>query len=200
MTIGEWILKSACSQMMKWQEQGVPTIHVCVNISPRQLNDPGFASMVRKTLAETGLEPQRLFLEITESMLVSDDPHIHEIISQLHRIGVQWSVDDFGTGYSSLSYIKNYPIDMIKIDRSFIQDVSHNSDDVAIVKAIIDMSNSLQISVLAEGTETLEQIRCLQELGCEVVQGFYYSSPMNAEKFISSYPLLQDTVKRALSN
>lgn len=185
--IGEWVLRTACCQSKLWERTGLPDMHISVNISPRQLNDPEFVDMVFGVLEETGLDPNRLYLEITEGMLLDNDPRTYEILKKLHDRGIHLSVDDFGTGYSSLSYIKRYPIDLIKIDRSFIQDIPEDANDIAIIKAIIDLSGSLGIEVLAEGTEELKQIQCLHELGCHVVQGYFFSKPLSSEGFIASY-------------
>jgi EAL domain-containing protein (putative c-di-GMP-specific phosphodiesterase class I) len=185
--IGEWILWEACSQINKWDESGIHIQHMSVNITPRQFKHPYFLEMVIDVLEVTRLEPNRLYLEITEGMLLDNDPGTYDILRRLHDFGIHLSVDDFGTGYSSLSYIKRYPIDLIKIDRSFIQDIPDDANDIAIVKAIIDLSASLHIEVLAEGAEELKQIQCLQELGCHLVQGYFFSSPLSAEPFITSY-------------
>jgi diguanylate cyclase (GGDEF)-like protein/PAS domain S-box-containing protein len=190
-SLGEWVLRHSCQQLLQWDDEGLARLHMSVNISPRQISEPGFVELVFKVLEETGMDPRRLYLEITEGMLLDSDPKINLILHRLHEKGIRISVDDFGTGYSALSYMKRYPINMLKIDRSFIQDIPEDTNDIAIVKAIIEMSKSMNIDVLAEGTETVEQITCLNELGCTVVQGYFFARPLASDDFVDSYSSIQ---------
>jgi len=181
--LGEWVLRTACRQNRAWQDAGLPAQRVSVNISGRQLRDNGFAELVISILEETGLAPCHLDLELTESVIMNDpDKTIYKLL-QLKQLGVSLSVDDFGTGYSSLSYLKHLPIDVLKIDRSFVMDIANDPDDAAIVTAVIAMAHSLNIRVIAEGVETMEQLAFLGERKCNEAQGYYFSKPLEAERF-----------------
>jgi diguanylate cyclase (GGDEF)-like protein/PAS domain S-box-containing protein len=175
--IGKWILHEASLQMKKWHNEGNSTLCIAVNISPRQFQDKGFIKMVRDVLKDSQLDPQCLKLEITESIMNNIQESI-SILSELKQIGVKISIDDFGTGYSSLSYLKYLPIDEIKIDKSFIEDIPTSQKDVAIVKTIIDMGHHLQVSVTAEGIETEQQYLTLREHHCHIGQGYFFSKPL----------------------
>lgn len=189
--LGEWVLREACRQNKEWQDRGFPPVVVAVNISAVQFRQKDFAPMVSRVLAETGLGPQYLELEITESIIMGETDKVIEILRQLREIGVTLSIDDFGTGYSSLSYLKRFPIDKIKIDQSFVRDISTDSDDAAIVEAILAIAGKLGLKAIAEGVETEEQLMFLQLRECSEVQGYYFSPPVEpdkAEKFFGDPP------------
>ena len=176
--VGEWAIRTACEQHCAWRAMGLPPINVAVNISARQLREHNFVSIVRQILKETGVAPEHLEIEITESMLMSDTANVVITLGQLHGLGITIAMDDFGTGYSSLSYLKKFPIDTIKIDRSFIADIATNSDDVEIIKAIITMGQSLNRKIIAEGVETAEQLLILKKYQCDEIQGYVFGRPM----------------------
>jgi diguanylate cyclase (GGDEF)-like protein len=181
--IGEWVLHEACRQNSEWQQQGIEGLKISVNVSGHQFRKAGFASIIEKTLASTGMDAKYLVVELTESMLTGDtDRHIR-ILNAIKELGAGLSIDDFGTGYSSLSYLSRFPIDELKIDRSFIIDVPKNPQDSAIVKAIIAMAQSLHLSVVAEGVEDEAQVEYLQTLDCDIIQGYYFSRPLPAADF-----------------
>lgn len=180
--LGEFVLRTACEQIMAWQREGTPVVPVAVNISAVQLRQPGFADSVRRVLRETGMQPQQLALEITESSLMENvQQHVAELQS-LRADGVAIEMDDFGTGYSSLSYLKQLPLDTVKIDRSFIQNIDSNPVDAAIVSAIFAMAESLNLRVVAEGVETRGQLQVLARYGCAYAQGYYFSKPQPADR------------------
>ncbi|GFO58303.1 hypothetical protein GMST_06280 [Geomonas silvestris] len=179
--IGEWVLRSACLQARLWAEQGHPEFRVAVNVSGKQLKQQDFVAMLNQVIWETGVDPKSLELEFTESVIMENADRTIETLEALKNMGVQLSIDDFGTGYSSLNYLKHFPVDRIKIDRSFVADVSRSNDDAAIVEAIITMAQSLSLKVLAEGVENSDQLHHLSELGCDEVQGFYLAKPMPAD-------------------
>lgn len=180
--IGEWVLFEACRQARQWQvEMGTP-VNMAVNLSARQLRDVDIVKLVARALEETGLPAHLLELELTESMLVHDTKRVLHTLEALKEIGVSLSIDDFGTGYSSLSYLKSFPLDYLKIDRSFVMDLPHDPNDGAIVRAIIDMAHSLGLKVIAEGVETREQLDFLLEQDCDEIQGYYFSKPLPQEQ------------------
>ena len=181
--IGRWVLSEACRQARAWQVAGLPPMCVAINISSVELRAPGFASGVRAILRETGLEPRYLELELTETFLMQDSRSTAEVLKELKEIGVLLALDDFGTGYSSLSYLKRFPIDAVKIDQSFVRDLTTDPDDAGIVTAVIAMGRSLHMRVVAEGVETREQLAILQEHGCPQGQGYYFSRPVPAVEF-----------------
>jgi EAL domain-containing protein (putative c-di-GMP-specific phosphodiesterase class I) len=180
--IGEWVLEEACRQNKAWQEAGHAPIRIAVNLSMRQFEQPDLAEKVGRVIAAAGMDPRYIELEITESMAMDAERAI-VTLSKLKRLGVHISIDDFGTGYSSLSVLKRFPIDKLKIDRSFLRDLDANRNNGLIASAIIAMAHSLNLSVIAEGVETQEQIEFLRTLACYQVQGFYYSPPLPAEEF-----------------
>ncbi len=180
--VGEWAIRTACLQHKAWCEAGMPPLCVAVNLSARQLRETSFVSVVGKVLRETGVGAERLELEITESMLMSDSAKTVLALGQLHEMGIRLAMDDFGTGYSSLSYLKRFPIDTIKIDRSFVADLATDPDDVEIIKAIITIGHSLNRKVVAEGVETAEQLAILREYRCDEMQGYLFSRPLPAEE------------------
>ncbi len=180
--IGEWVLRTACHQNKCWQQAGLPTIPVAVNLSPRQLNQslPDFVSDV---LAQSGLAPSCLELEITENVVMKDAEKSVATLHALKRLGLQISVDDFGTGYSSLSYLRRFPVDALKIDKSFVRDIARDADSAAIVKAVISLAHILNLRVIAEGVEDEEQHAFLKENACDEVQGYYFGKPMAVADF-----------------
>ncbi|MFT6108331.1 MAG: EAL domain-containing protein (putative c-di-GMP-specific phosphodiesterase class I) [Planctomycetota bacterium] len=180
--IGEWILRDACRQNAAWRAMGLPPIRVSVNLSPVQFRKPNLHESVYDALDDAGLEADGLELEVTESLLMNDPAETASILGKLKSRGIHISIDDFGTGYSSLSYLKRFPINALKIDRSFITDVTTNPDDAAITTAIILMGHSLKLSVVAEGVETENQLAFLKVLQCNEVQGFLFSPPVPAER------------------
>jgi diguanylate cyclase (GGDEF)-like protein len=187
--IGEWVLREACRQAREWQIQGLPFIRIAVNISPSHFRQPKFLDMVRSALVDHDLDPQYLEIELTETTVMNHADGSVEILEELSRMGVLVSIDDFGTGYSSMSYLRRFPIDKLKIDRSFIKDLTTHEDAASIVKAIISLGHSLQLKVVAEGVETAEQLEQLRELGCDQFQGFYRSAavlPGEIAKFIAT--------------
>ncbi len=179
--IGQWALHTACAQNKAWQNAGFAPVRVAVNLSARQFHHPNLVGCVAQILEETGLAPQRLELEITESLALGSETETIAVLQKLRDMGIALSLDDFGTGYSSLSQLKRFPLDTLKIDRSFLHDVSQGSDNAAIVSGIIGLAHNLKLSVVAEGVETGEQVAFLKENGCEVSQGFLHSRPVPAE-------------------
>jgi len=179
--MGKWILETACRQAKAWVDAGYLNITVAVNFSAKQFLNQDLANQVKDVLDEVGLEPRNLKVEITESMAMHEMERTIETLMHLTRMGLQISVDDFGTGYSSLAYLKRYPIDTLKIDRSFVKDIPRDLDDMAITKTIIAMANNLHLKIIAEGVETLEQLEFLRAEGCQQVQGYYFSKPLPTE-------------------
>ena len=182
--IGEWVLRESCRQFAQWRDEGNPLNHISVNISGVQIQRVDLPKLVTEVLKDFQIKPVDLDLEVTESMLMDNPQHVTEILHALRKIGVSLAVDDFGTGYSSLSYLKRFPINTLKIDRSFVQDIPDDADDAAIAKAIIAMANTLQLNTLAEGIETKEQRDFLLNEGCEYGQGYLYSRPVPAAEFL----------------
>ena len=181
--LGTWVLKEACRQNKAWQDAGLPKLRVSVNLSARQLRDNAFVPLVMQILAETGLDPHYLELELTESALMGDASDTVCKLLRLKELGISISVDDFGTGYSSLSYLKHLPIDTIKIDRAFVRDIVNDPDDAAIVDAIVSMAHSLKLNVIAEGVETREQLEFLRLRKCQQAQGYYFARPLDPLQF-----------------
>jgi diguanylate cyclase (GGDEF)-like protein len=181
--IGEWALHAACAQARAWQNRGLPELRVAVNLSARQFYQKDFVATVTDILAQTGLAARHLELELTESTLMQNTAGTVTALTELHQRGVQIAMDDFGTGYSSLSYLKRFPVDRVKIDRSFVADVITDPDDAAIVSAIIAMTRSLGLRVTAEGVETEAQINFLCEQGCHEIQGYLIGRPLPAVEF-----------------
>jgi diguanylate cyclase (GGDEF)-like protein/PAS domain S-box-containing protein len=181
--IGEWVLRTACAQAVAWQRRGWRPVKVSVNISPRQFREEGLADMVAAILAETGLAPQWLELELTESLVMHEPARFTSMLHDLKALGVEIAVDDFGTGYSSLNHLKRFPVDWLKIDQSFVRDLAKGGDDASIVQAIISLGHDLGLGVVAEGVETREQFEFLRDHGCDQVQGYYLGMPVAAEEF-----------------
>lgn len=176
--IGEWILLQACRQTKQWHEQGIKDLVCAVNISPLQFLHIGFLDTVEKVLQQTGLDPHFLELEITEGVLMHEVSKSTEILEQLHNKGLKVSIDDFGTGYSSLSYLKTFPLDKLKIDKSFVDNITSDDADRSIIKTIIDLAKHLNLIVIAEGVEHQSQLAQLIEYGCDEIQGYYFSKPI----------------------
>ena len=180
--IGEWVLRTACAQVREWQDAGLPRVPVAVNVSAVQFRQEGFCSLVRTVLEETLVPAECIELEVTESLLLSNEAVVHTVLRQLKEIGVQLAIDDFGTGYSSLSYLRQFRVDKIKIDRSFIRDLATDHDDAAITAAIIGLGKILNLTVVAEGVEEEAQVSILQEYSCDEAQGYYFSTPRPSEE------------------
>jgi diguanylate cyclase (GGDEF)-like protein len=181
--IGRWVLREACTQARAWQDAGLPPLPITVNVSAVEFRDKGFVEGVRQILAETGLEARYLGLELTEGVLREDAEWRASVLQELKRMGVHLAVDDFGTGYSSLSYLRQFPIDVLKIDQSFVHQITADPDDSSIVSAIINMGKSLKHLVVAEGIETQEQRAYLQTQRCTEGQGYLFSRPLGAAQF-----------------
>ena len=179
--IGRWVMHEACRQLKAWQNEGLAMVPVAVNLSALEFRQRDVAGELAAVLHATGLEPRFLEIELTESVLMHHTGQVLETLNAIKALGVGVTIDDFGTGYSSLAYLKRYPIDKLKIDRSFVMDTPQSADDVAIVTAIIQMGHSLQLKTVAEGVETAEQKEMLHRLGCDLVQGFLVSAPMDAQ-------------------
>jgi diguanylate cyclase (GGDEF)-like protein/PAS domain S-box-containing protein len=183
--IGRWVLHEACRQLKAWHEAGLPRVPVAVNLSALELRQRDVAREIAAVLEATRLDPAFLEIEITESVLMQQADHVQDTLAALKSLGVGVSIDDFGTGYSSLAYLKRYPIDKLKIDRSFVTDTPDSADDVAIVTAIIQLARSLQLQTVAEGVETPAQQALLRELGCDLAQGYGLSPPMDAQRTLA---------------
>ena len=181
--IGEWLLTAACREALDWQGMGLGDLKVAVNISPRQFQQGEIVAIIERALTDTGLAPRLLTIEITEGLLLANSEEVLAKLERIRSLGVSLSVDDFGTGYSSLSYLKAFPIDVLKIDRSFIAEVLGNSGDATLVEAIISLGHSLRMEVVAEGVEGSDQLAFLAERGCDVAQGYYFSPPLRAPRF-----------------
>src|SRR5215211_2824617 len=182
-SLGDWILRAACSQNKAWQDAGLAPMRLSVNFSARQFQQPSFMSAVAEILKETNLDPRWLELELTESSIMKEQEQAIEKLHELKLMGIRVAIDDFGTGYSSLNYLKRFPIDTLKIDKSFVSDVCKDPHDTAIVRAIINLGHALDLTVIAEGVETKEQLQYLSALECDVVQGFLFSKAISAAAF-----------------
>ena len=199
MPIGAWVLKESCRQMQRWQAMfpSDPQLFISVNLSGKQFAQPDLMSEVAAIIEETGLDPRSLKLEITESVVMENIETATEMLKQLRALGLKLSIDDFGTGYSSLSYLHRFPIDTLKIDRSFVTQMSDNNENMEIVRTVVMLAQNLGMDVVAEGVETSEQLSLLQRLGCEFGQGYFFSKPVEAsgaEKIIAetySFPSAQ---------
>jgi diguanylate cyclase (GGDEF)-like protein/PAS domain S-box-containing protein len=185
--IGDWVLRAAHAQNKAWQDAGMAPLHIAVNLSVRQFLQDGLVEAVANVLDDTGLDGSFLELELTESMVMNNAEHFVVKLHQLKSLGVQLSIDDFGTGYSSLSYLKQFPIDRLKIDQSFIRDSASNSRDAAIIRSVIEMGHSLNFKVIAEGVETREQLALLRASRCDEIQGYYFSRPVPARDFAAQF-------------
>jgi EAL domain-containing protein (putative c-di-GMP-specific phosphodiesterase class I) len=181
--IGKWVMKTACEQNMAWQRRGLRRIVMSVNLSPRQFKDPMLLDDIAEVLQRTGMAPELLELEITESMIMHNLDQAAQKAAAIKALGVRLAIDDFGTGYSSLSQLKRFPIDTLKVDRSFIRDVEISEDDRVITQAIISLAKALDVSVVAEGVETEAQLAFLRDHACDEMQGYYFSKPCHPDAF-----------------
>lgn len=181
--IGEWVLRTACAQNRAWQEAGLAPLTVAVNLSPRQFRQQNIVGLIGQLLLETGLAPRYLELEITESMVMQDVERVTAILKELKNMGTSLAMDDFGTGYSSLGYLRRFPFDKLKIDQSFVRDITSDPDNAAIATTVIAMAHSLHLKVIAEGVETEGQLNYLRSHGCDEMQGYYFSRPVPALEF-----------------
>jgi len=181
--IGRWVMRTACAQNVAWQREGLPPVCMAVNLSLRQLTDANLIDDIRTALNDSGLAPNLLELEITESMVMHNPTRMIAVLAKIKSIGVRLAIDDFGTGYSSLAQIKHFPVDTLKVDRSFIRNIPQDAEDKAITEAIIAMGKTLSLTVVAEGVETLEQMDFLKDHSCDEMQGYYFSKPIVPEQF-----------------
>lgn len=179
--VGEWVLRKACTQARAWQYAGLSDLRVAVNLSPKQFRHRELTKKVADILSETGLAPESLELELTESALMDDQEYAHKVLNELKEMGSLIALDDFGTGYSSLEFLRSFPVDTLKIDRAFIRHIAENEDDRSICSAIVTLGQALRLHVLAEGVEDNEQVEILKGQGCRLVQGFLYARPMPAD-------------------
>jgi EAL domain-containing protein (putative c-di-GMP-specific phosphodiesterase class I) len=179
--VGDWVFSAACEQIKTWQKQGLAPLPIAVNLSARQLHQIDLDRRIERTLSGHGVDPSLIEVEITESVLMRNAEQVVGILRGLRRIGIRLSVDDFGTGYSSLAYLRSFPLDSLKVDRSFISDVTTNTDAALIVQAVISMAHHLRLKVIAEGVETAAQAAFLAASGCEEMQGYYFSRPADAD-------------------
>ncbi len=194
--IGKWVLENACNQNMAWQRQGLRAIRIAVNLSPRQFADPNLLNDVRAALEKSGMPPQLLELEITESMVMQNVERAARVLEAIKSLGVMLAIDDFGTGYSSMSLVKKFPIDVLKIDRSFVREITNDSEDKAIADAIIALGRALNLTIVAEGVETVEQEAFLRAHNCDEVQGYLISRPVPADElaaFLANHTLMELT-------
>jgi diguanylate cyclase (GGDEF)-like protein/PAS domain S-box-containing protein len=189
--IGEWVLRTACAQAAAWHENGLPAMRMAINVSARQFHDPALVSMVAQVLSEHGLAPEQLELEITESMSMRDPEESCRILAGFKALGISIAIDDFGTGYSNLAYLHQFPVSRIKLDRGFVSKLGWQSSSHAIVEAIVSMAHKLDLQVVAEGVETVEQRDQLLRYGCDVLQGYWFSRPVDAASFAG---LLQENM------
>jgi len=190
--IGEWVLRAACEQIIEWQENGMHVPKISVNLSARQFKDAQMLERICQIVDQTGVDPELIELELTESILMDDVDRTLEILNEARKMGFGLSIDDFGTGYSSLSYLKQFPVNNLKIDKSFIHNLPHNVEDAQITRTIIAMANNLGLGVIAEGVEKQDQKMFLQQVGCHQVQGFMYSHPVSADIFAHDFLELEN--------
>ena len=178
--LGMWVLRAACAQMREWRDAGHAALRVAVNMSARQLREPDFVGTISRVLADSGLEPRHLELEITESVAMHDPDAMRRLLKSLSDLGVSLSIDDFGTGQSSLAYLKRFQLDYLKIDQSFVHGIRKDENDESIVRSIIALSRNLKLVVIAEGVESEEQRAFLEEEECDEMQGFLFGKPRPA--------------------
>jgi EAL domain-containing protein (putative c-di-GMP-specific phosphodiesterase class I) len=182
--LGDWILREACAKRREWLDAGHDELRVSVNVSTIQFRDPNLIATVFRALSDAGLDPGHLELEITESLVLQDDEATALVLSELRAMGLRIALDDFGTGYSSLSYLARFPLDILKLDQSFVRDVTMNSSARGIAAAVISMAHVLGLRVVAEGVDQEEQVRFLKEQGCDELQGFLFSGPLDPDEFL----------------
>ncbi|HLS53302.1 MAG TPA: EAL domain-containing protein, partial [Tissierellaceae bacterium] len=185
--IGEWVLKEACKQNKSWQDKGLAHIKVSVNVSAMQFEQEDFVATVEEVLFETGMDPKYLELEITETNIMDNVVEKMDKMKELKDLGISISIDDFGTGYSSLAYFTRFPIDTLKIDKSFISGMLKDENSETIVKTIINMGKSINLKLVAEGVETEEQLERLEEMGCDKIQGYLISKPLESKKIVELF-------------
>ncbi|MGH9061340.1 MAG: putative bifunctional diguanylate cyclase/phosphodiesterase, partial [Acidimicrobiales bacterium] len=181
--LGQFVLEQACRDSREWQDRHGLGLSTSVNLSPRQFQQHGLAENISSTLRAAGIDPPLICLEITETLIMEDVDHTVEVLSQLKQLGVRLAIDDFGTGYSSLGYLKKFPIDVVKIDRTFVEGLGASSVDTAIVASVIELAKALRMVTVAEGVETHDQLSKLRSLGCPVIQGYLLAAPMPREAF-----------------
>ena len=191
--IGHWCIKQACKQLAQWQHSLSADFYVSVNISPRQLQSTQFLPELKQALADHNIAPETLVIEITESLLMHDNHNNQRIIQAIDETGCQIAIDDFGTGYSALSYLMNFPVDILKIDRSFIHNCVEDETSRSLVNAILNLSESLNLRVITEGIETVEQLNLIQQAGSEAAQGYFFSRPISAEDLTKNWHGLQQS-------
>jgi EAL domain-containing protein (putative c-di-GMP-specific phosphodiesterase class I) len=183
--INEWVLREACREAKSWVGQGLPPMRISVNLSSIQFRKQSVPLLIAKILGDTGLEPGRLVVELTENIVMQDTDVVADELRRLHELGVGIAIDDFGTGYSSLTYVKHFPVDRIKIDQCFVRNLACDPHDAAIVRAIVSLGHSLELKIVAEGVETAEQVELLRAERCDEMQGYYIAKPMPAQDFIA---------------
>jgi EAL domain-containing protein (putative c-di-GMP-specific phosphodiesterase class I) len=181
--IGEWVLERACSQLAEWNAASPDRapLDVAVNVSVRQFREPGFAAMLERVVRDTGIDPSWLLLEVKESMLLTDVDQASARLDSVKSLGVRIAIDDFGTGYSSLSHLRRLPLDVVKIDRAFTKDIGRGGADETLLAGVVALTHVLGHTIVAEGAETVEQVRTLQALRCDYVQGYFFSTPLDIE-------------------
>lgn len=194
MKIGEWALREACKTNKRWQDEGYEHFSMAVNLSSKQFHNPNIDQLIADVLAETGLNPKYLEIEITENTVMEDVDYAAKILEKIKKTGVQLSIDHFGTGYTSISHLKRFPVNIIKIDQNFIKGVPNNPDDSAITSAIIALAHNLAFEVVAEGVETAEQVQFLADHNCDMVQGYFLSHPLPEKMIVSQFKKLIDEV------
>ncbi len=189
--LGNWVLKAACMQLVAWDLQGFPLQYVAVNVSPQQFRDPRFTQSVRDAIALTGIDPRRIVLEITESLLMQDPAYAKTLLEELTEFGIRFAVDDFGTGYSSLAYLQRFPLAKLKIDRSFVENLLTSRNDRAIVSAVVGLAQTLELELVAEGVETEAQRELLTEMGCDHIQGWLVCKALPSEELAQRFEARQ---------
>jgi len=190
--LGHWVFNEVCRTINRWKAKGLPVVPVAINVSARQFQQPDFYRRVTDTLSRHAVDPTLIEIELTEGLLMEDTASVQRSLQQLKDIGVRISIDDFGTGHSCLNYLRRFPIDVLKIDKSFVHDVDHTEDSAIIIDAIISLARSLQLDTVAEGVETREQLNFLVDRGCQVAQGFLFGQPMQAREVL---PFLEDLIE-----
>jgi EAL domain-containing protein (putative c-di-GMP-specific phosphodiesterase class I) len=193
--IGEWVLKTACAQNKKWQDAGFPRMRMAVNLCIKQIIQPDLVQKIKNILETTGLEPDLLELEITESVIIKTIESSQNIFSELSAMGIHLALDDFGTGASSINYLRKVPLDRLKIDQSIVSNINLNTSDDIIIQSIISLAKKLNLEVVAEGVETQKQLEFLQSNHCEEVQGFYFSKPIKSNELEALLKEIQKGVK-----
>jgi len=187
LSLGKWVMRKAIEQTKRWHQQGLDDLQVAVNVSPSQLLSADFIQDVKIALSDFKLDAKFLEIEITEEVLVRDQNSCVDVLNQVRALGISVAVDDFGTGYSSLGYLNKFPLSKLKIDRSFVTDIDTDKNNYAIVEAIIALSQSLGIKVIAEGIETHQELQVLKQLECDVGQGYLFSKPLTVDDFTNTY-------------